>query len=100
MLAYEKNPQTYIFSISWKLITYLKYKPKLMTVVPVDYYDTTSEIAYTCYSTVPCKVIRIFYYVQIQTIDKQLPVILLAIRLSSLDLKHLIPGNGPPETQG
>ena len=35
--------------------------------------------------------------VQIQTIDNQLPVILLAIRLRSLDLKHLIPGNGPPE---
>ena len=41
-----------------------------------------------------------FYYVQIQTIDNQLPVILLAIRLRSLDLKHLIPGNGPPKIQG
>ena len=33
-------------------------------------------------------------------LDNQLPVILLAIRLRSLDLKHLIPGNGPPELQG
>ena len=40
------------------------------------------------------------YYVQIHTIDNQLPVILLAIRLRSLDLKHLIPSNGLPEIQG
>ena len=32
--------------------------------------------------------------------DNQLPVILLAIRLWSLDQKHLIPGNGPPKLQG
>ena len=37
---------------------------------------------------------------QIQTLDNQLPVILLAIRLRSLDLEHLIPGNGPPKLQG
>ena len=34
--------------------------------------------------------------VQIQTLDKHFPVILLAIRQGSLDLKQLIPGNGPP----
>ena len=43
---------------------------------------------------------QIIYYVQIQTLDNQLPVILLAIRLRSLDLKHPIPGNRPPEIQG
>ena len=38
--------------------------------------------------------------VLIQTFDKQHPVILLAIRYGSVDLKHLIPGIGPPEAQG
>ena len=35
-----------------------------------------------------------YYYVYFtNTIGKQLPVILLAIRQKALDLKHLIPGN-------
>ena len=38
--------------------------------------------------------------VQIQRFDKHFPVILLVIRQWSSDLKHLIPGNGPPELQG
>ena len=38
--------------------------------------------------------------VHIKKIDNQLPVIFLAIRQRSLDLKHLIPGNGPPKIQG
>ena len=36
-------------------------------------------------------------HVRIPTFDNQLPDILLAIRLRSMDLKHLILGNGPPE---
>ena len=41
-----------------------------------------------------------YYYVYFtNTIGKQLPVILLAIRQKALDLKDLIPGNGPPEIQ-
>ena len=39
-------------------------------------------------------------YAPLYTIDKQLPVFLVAIRLRLLDFKHLIPGNGPPELQG
>ena len=39
-------------------------------------------------------------HVQIQTFDNQLPVILLAIRLWSKDLKNLISGNGLPKLQG
>ena len=39
-------------------------------------------------------------HTNIKKFDNQLPVILLAIRIRSLDLKHLILGNGPPEIQG
>ena len=44
--------------------------------------------------------IKFIMYVQIQTFDNQLPVIYLAIRHLSEDLKHLIPRNGPPVLQG
>ena len=39
-------------------------------------------------------------YALIQTLDNQLPVILLVISLRSLDLKHPIPRSGPPKLQG
>ena len=55
-----------------------------------------NPLLYLCYSTVTCKVF--IRGAQIQ--DKHFPVILLAKRQQSLDLKHLIPGNEPPELQG